>query len=83
MRRVARRDAAVLAFATAMAFVGSLAAPPAEAAPVSNVLGIPCTTGNLQLRLPVHESPGGQVLKPLAPLDRDGMPAKRRELAGS
>ena len=36
---------------------------------------------NLQLRLPVHEQPGGQVLRPLAPLDRDGTVATRRELA--
>jgi X-Pro dipeptidyl-peptidase (S15 family)/X-Pro dipeptidyl-peptidase C-terminal non-catalytic domain len=42
------------------------------------------TASNLQLRLPVHEQPnGGQVRKPLAPLDRDGTPATRRELAGS
>ncbi|MGH2981017.1 MAG: hypothetical protein ACRDKV_03115, partial [Solirubrobacterales bacterium] len=34
---------AVLAFATAMAFFGSLAAR-ADAAQVSSVLGIPCTT---------------------------------------
>ncbi len=41
------------------------------------------SASNLQLRLPVHEGPGGQVSKPLAPLDRDGTPATRRELAGS
>jgi hypothetical protein len=44
VRRVARREAAVLAFATAMAYIGSLAAPSANAAAVSSALGIPCTT---------------------------------------
>jgi fermentation-respiration switch protein FrsA (DUF1100 family) len=39
------------------------------------------TASNLQLRLPVHERPGGQVLRPLAPLDRDGTVASRFELA--
>ena len=36
---------------------------------------------NLQLRLPVHEAPGGQVKKPLAPLNRDGSLARRYQLA--
>lgn len=39
------------------------------------------TASNLELRLPVHESPGGQVLAPLPPLDRDGLPARHSELA--
>jgi hypothetical protein len=39
------------------------------------------TASNLQLRLPVHETPGGQVLKPLRPLNRDGQPARWFELA--
>ena len=43
MRRVGRRHAALLSFATAMAFFGSLASSPADAAQVSSVMGIPCT----------------------------------------
>ncbi|HEY8639626.1 MAG TPA: CocE/NonD family hydrolase C-terminal non-catalytic domain-containing protein, partial [Solirubrobacterales bacterium] len=39
------------------------------------------TASNLELRLPVHEHPGGQVLKPLRPLNRDGQPAHLFELA--
>jgi hypothetical protein len=39
------------------------------------------TASNLQLRLPVHEKPGGQVASPLAPLDRDGSVASWFELA--
>ncbi len=39
------------------------------------------TASNLQLRLPTHDKPVGQVQKPLAPLDRDGTVAKRFELA--
>jgi len=39
------------------------------------------TASNLELRLPVHETPSGQVLKPLRPLNRDGTVATRRELA--
>jgi hypothetical protein len=40
--RVARREAAVLAFATTLAFIGSLAAPSANVAPVSSAVEIPC-----------------------------------------
>jgi hypothetical protein len=43
MRRVARRDAAVLAFATAMAFVGSLAAP-AAGGQAPSAPGVSCAT---------------------------------------
>jgi hypothetical protein len=43
VRGFARREAAVLAFATVLAYIGSLAAPSANAAQVSSVLGIPCT----------------------------------------
>jgi hypothetical protein len=40
------------------------------------------TVSDLELRLPVHESPNsGFVREPAAPLDRDGSPAGRRELA--
>jgi X-Pro dipeptidyl-peptidase (S15 family)/X-Pro dipeptidyl-peptidase C-terminal non-catalytic domain len=39
------------------------------------------TASNLQLRLPVHDRPGGQVQRPLWPLDRDGTPARWWELA--
>ena len=39
------------------------------------------TISKLQLRLPVHERPGGQVRKPLPPRDRDGSLAKRFQLA--
>jgi hypothetical protein len=40
--RVAGREAAVLAFATTMAFIGSMAAPSADVAPVSSAVEIPC-----------------------------------------
>jgi hypothetical protein len=43
MRRVARRNAALLSLAAVMTFLAALAAP-AGAQPVSSVLGIPCTT---------------------------------------
>jgi hypothetical protein len=42
MRRVARRDVALLLFATTMAFIGSAA--PGHAQQVPSFLGIPCTT---------------------------------------
>ena len=44
MSRVARREAALLAFATTMAFIGSLAAPSADVAPVSSAVEVPCAT---------------------------------------
>ena len=39
------------------------------------------TASHLQLRLPVHEHPGGQVKAPLRPLGRNGLPAKPSKLA--
>lgn len=39
------------------------------------------TVRKLQLRLPVHQRPGGQVRKPLPPRNRDGSRAKRSRLA--
>jgi hypothetical protein len=41
------------------------------------------TASDVQIRLPVRQQPGGQVQRPLAPLDRDGSVARRWELAGS
>jgi hypothetical protein len=50
VRRVARREAAVVAFATVMAFIGSLAAPSAHAAPVTHHSGVQVCVGADALR---------------------------------
>jgi hypothetical protein len=63
---------ALVAFLLSLLAFGLLIAPAANAAPVSS---------HLQLRLPVHEHPGGQVKAPLRPLGRNGLPAKPSKLA--